>query len=410
MTTAAILLAGLTAYRAGGQPLVERLYAQEGMSFFIVPDQIRERATAVDCYVWGNQFLVGLLAATIGIGIARFVIQRETNGNARRALANRVLNWGFPCVVAATVFVVFQQSCAEAPWYRFDDAMTFRVDPPFRHRVLFVLIARAFQQVLPALSDRQALLASQVLAVFLAIFALQGWCKRVAPARLSYVGLALAGMMLAPTFQYYTSYDFGLVFFYSLCLTLLSQRRYVAYVAAATIGTLNHELIVFMMVLSFGIAHSQGQTWRWAIGFVLIQLALYAAVRGVLFWLMPVDLAWLPGKIWINVDRLVHFEYLRRTVVLMSWFAMAIALGARWAPAQVRWMILLLPMLFAMTLLVGQINEARQFVAFIPIATVLLLARFKDGMIDEGAVEGSLVGSQRLAALVVADVDGRLGE
>ena len=31
-----------------------------------------------------------------------------------------------------------------------------------------------------------------------------------------------------------------------------------------------------------------------------------------------------------------------------------------------------------MTLLVGQINEARQFVAFIPVATVLILAAFHD--------------------------------
>jgi hypothetical protein len=393
IAAAVFFLACLVAYRTWGRQLVERLYAQQAMSFFIVPDNIRERATANDCYVWGGQFLAGVLAATIAISCVHFLLDRKTSGNTRRAIAKRVLTWGFPCVAAATVFVVFQQSCREAPWYRMDDALAFRVEPPFRHRVLFIFIARAIQYAIPTLSDRQAFLGSQLLAVFLAIGALQAWCKRVVPTQLCYFGPALAGMMLAPTFQYYTSYDFGLVFFYSLCLTLLSQGRYVAYAAAAIIGTLNHELIVFMMVLSLGIARSQGQTWRWAIGFLLIQLALYAAVRNLLFWLMPVDLAWLPGKIWINVDRLVHFEYLRRTAVLMSWFALAIALGSRSAPAEVRWMILLLPMLIGMTLLVGQVNEARQFVAFIPVATVLLLARFKDGTADEGAVEGSLLGS-----------------
>ena len=133
--------------------------------------------------------------------------------------------------------------------------------------------------------------------------------------------------MLGPTFQYYTSYDFGIVFFYALCFTLLSSRSYMAYVVAAAVGTLNHELIVFLMVLSGVIALAQGRNWIWSVSFVLLQLALYTAIRSALFWWMPVELAWLPGKVWINIDRLVHVQYLWRTAVLFAWFAIAISLA-----------------------------------------------------------------------------------
>ncbi len=372
--TAACLLA----YRFWGRTLVQRLYDQEGLSFFVVPEQIRSCATADDCYEWGAQFLLMLVVAMIAVGLAWIALRFDEARRLSRALRTIALAWGFPCLVAATLFVVFQHACVEGPWYRIDDAMAFRVEPPFRHRVLFILVAQAIEYAAPVLTERQAFFLSQLLAAVLAVFATQAWCRRASNVRMSYFGLALTAVMLGPTFQYYTSYDFGIVFFYSLCLTLLSSRRYSTYVVAAAVGTLNHELIVFLMVLSGGIALAQGRTWIWSVGFVLLQLALYAAIRSVLFWWMPVELAWLPGKVWVNVDRLVHVQYLLRTIVLFAWFSIAIALGARRATLETRCAILLLPLLLGMTLLVGQINEARQFVAFIPVATVLLLAAIRD--------------------------------
>jgi hypothetical protein len=377
---AAVVVAGaLLAYRLWGRSLVQRLYDQDGISFLIVPDQIRSRATADECYEWGGEFLVGLVIALIAIALVCGVLRLDANGRFTHALKTKTLTWGFPCLVAATLFVVFQQACVEGPWYRIDEAMAFRVEPPFRHRVLFILVARAIEYATPGLSERQAFFASQLLAAGLAVFATQAWCRRTTSTPLFYFfGLALTALMLAPTFQYYTSYDFGIVFFYAFCLTLLSAKRYMLYVVAAAIGTLNHELIVFLIVLSGVITRAQGKTWTWSICLVLIQLVLYTAIRSALFWLMPVELAWLPGKVWVNIDRLVHVQYLVRTAVLLSWFGIAIALGARSAAVEVRCAILLLPMLIGMTLLVGQINEARQFVAFVPVATVLILACFRD--------------------------------
>jgi hypothetical protein len=368
----------LLAYRIWGRNLVQRLYDQDGISFFVVPDQIRSRATADDCYEWGAQFLLGLVVAMLAAGLAWIALRFDEGQRLLRALRPIAMAWGYPCVVAATLFVVFQQACVEGPWYRIDDAMAFRVEPPFRHRVLFILVAKAIEYAAPVLTERQAFFASQFLAASLAVFATQAWCRRTSNVRMTYFGLALSAVMFGPTFQYYTSYDFGIVFFYALCLTLLSSRSYLAYAMAAAVGTLNHELIVFLMVLSGGIALAQGKSWSWSIGFVLFQLALYAAIRSILFWWMPVELAWLPGKVWINIDRLVHVQYLWRTAVLFAWFAIAIAFGARRVSVEIRCAILLLPLLLGMTLFVGQINEARQFVAFIPVATVLILAALRD--------------------------------
>jgi hypothetical protein len=254
---------------------------------------------------------------------------------------------------------------------------------------LFILVAKAIAYAAPMLTDRQAFFASQFLAAALAVFATQSLCRRTSDPRLTYFGLALTALMLGPTFQYYTSYDFGIVFFYALCLTLLFSRNYSAYAVAAAVGTLNHELIMFLMLLSGGIALAQGRSWIWSLGFVLLQLALYSAIRSALFWWMPVELAWLPGKVWVNIDRLVHVQYLLRTAVLFSWFALAIALGARRATVEVRCAILLLPLLLGMTLLVGQINEARQFVAFIPVATVLFMGAFADQSVGPGAPQAA---------------------
>ena len=57
----------------------------------------------------------------------------------------------------------------------------------------------------------------------------------------------------------------------------------------------------------------------------------------------------------------------------MLWFLAAGCLGFRRAPQDLRRATILLPLLLGSTVLVGQINEARQFVAFIPIAIGLIL-------------------------------------
>jgi hypothetical protein len=60
------------------------------------------------------------------------------------------------------------------------------------------------------------------------------------------------------------------------------------------------------------------------------------------------------------------------TVLLFVWFATAL-FGLPYAPRLLRRAVAVLPMLIGLTVLVGQLNEARQFVAFAPVALALLV-------------------------------------
>jgi hypothetical protein len=367
---------GWLAYRQGGRAAVDALYEQRGISLLVVPDAVRSRATADDCYRFGGWFLAGASAVIVASAIATHGLSRDAAAPVRSALPRLAIVWGVPLATAAALFVTYQHSCYEGDFYRIEDAMRLRVEPPFRHRVLFVGAAWAVKALVPDVSYRQTFLLTQAAAAALAVWATQAWCRRVVPTRACVFAGPLLGMMLVPTFQYYTFYDFGIVFFYALGLLLLHDRRYLAFVLLAALGTLNHESMLFLMLLSGVLARSQGASWRYAIGFVAVQLAVYAAVRGLLFWSMPVDIAWMPGKIWLNLERLSRLDNLHRTAALMLWFVLAIVAGAPAASPQLRWTIVLLPVLWGMTLLVGQINEARQFVAFVPVATALLLVGY----------------------------------
>jgi hypothetical protein len=56
---------------------------------------------------------------------------------------------------------------------------------------------------------------------------------------------------------------------------------------------------------------------------------------------------------------------------MLVWFGMAL-LGMSFAPPFLRKAVAILPMLIGIALLVGQINEARLFLAFVPVALPLL--------------------------------------
>ena len=114
--TTASAAACLLAYRLWGRSLVQRLYDQDGISFFVVPDQIRSRATADECYEWGAQFLLGLVVAMTTVGLAWIALRFDEGRRLSSTLRPMAMAWGFPCLVDATLFVVFQQACVEGPW------------------------------------------------------------------------------------------------------------------------------------------------------------------------------------------------------------------------------------------------------------------------------------------------------
>ena len=99
----------------------------------------------------------------------------------------------------------------EGSWYVLDRVMTFTEDPPFQHRILFVLLANLFRFVVPGLVVKHAFVLSQAVALGLTIWLAHEWGKRFVGAHLQFLAPVLLSLMLIPTFNYYTFYDVGVV-------------------------------------------------------------------------------------------------------------------------------------------------------------------------------------------------------
>jgi len=180
---------------------------------------------------------------------------------------------------------------------------------------------------------------------------------------------------LAPTFTYFTFFDIGIVFFYAAGLTMLLQGRRAYYLILISLGVLNHENILLLIIVSAVICYGEK---RW-LAFVALQLSLYLAIRAALFHLIPVPRAWQHGYVWVNIDLfLFKPAALVSTVLLFLWFVFALFIARASAPVALRRCTILLPLLLGIAILVGRLNEARLFDAFLPIAVVLILRGFGD--------------------------------
>ena len=139
-----------------------------------------------------------------------------------------------------TCFLILYQAGSERPWYRIQDIMALTGDPPFQHRMLFVWIAQAVQAVLPSATYLKCFYISQILAILLSFYFIRKWAELFAPRKLAFAAQPLLAVMLMQTITYYTFYDIAIVFFYTICLTTLFQRRFFPYLVFFGLGTLNH--------------------------------------------------------------------------------------------------------------------------------------------------------------------------
>ena len=262
---------------------------------------------------------------------------------------------------------------AEHDWYVLEQIMTFTGDPPYQHRILFVVPAQILRKVMPSVSYLQSFLWSQAAAIVLALWAVKRFARLFIREDLAFVAQFLLVAMWAPTLDYFTFYDIGIVFVYSFCLYHLLRREFVPYLLMFALGTFNHELTLFLVVASAFVLFGRMDMRKLA-EFLLLQLVLYALVRGSLFHFLPVDRAWASGRVLFNLDlfsKRPRFLFMS-IAPLIFWYALALP-GLRPARPDLRRCLIVLPCLLAMTLLVGQLNESRQFDAFIPIAVALIL-------------------------------------
>lgn len=244
----------------------------------------------------------------------------------------------------------------------------------FGHRLLFVGVAALAKLVMPGLTYLQAFYVSQLVACAFTFAALSWWIWRLLGHHYVAAAALLLTVMLAPALTYYNFYDVAIVGFYALCLGLLWQERLTLYFVVFALGLWNHE----NMLLLAGVAGLWLLSRRHiapAIAVGSIHVVLYALYRVAVRIAIPHD-ALFDSRVSANL----HF--------LASWGALGIAisaatlalpligaaLGYKSSPRFVRVAaIALFAGLAVVTTLFGQYNEARQWVAFYPLAIPMVL-------------------------------------
>lgn len=260
----------------------------------------------------------------------------------------------------------------EGPWYPISVIMkTPSAVPIFGHRLLFAWIAKGSQKFL-SLSDLRSFYVSQGLAVLLAVYALGKWSALHIGKALSWMGQAIGVVLISTAFDYYNFYDIGTVFFTTCGLMAIYTRKYWWLVPVVIIGTLNYEGLVLLIPLAAALAYDIDAPRKWIppvaaslIGYTAVRLGLQAAIP----FSHHVD--W---RIWANMTKpfLLHTDMAYCLLALAGWYVIAL-MSISYCGRRLKRLILYFPLLFAVTFLFGQFQEARQFDAFIPVLVALIL-------------------------------------
>ena len=274
-------------------------------------------------------------------------------------------------------FRVLKDYGYEGPWMPLQSIMSFDSPPPFGHRVLFVLLADAFQAVFPSFGYLKCFFLSQLVAIVLAFEAIRRWGALFVGAELSILAQFLLAVILIPTLHYYDFYDFGVVFFFTACLHCLFMNRFIPYLCLLTLGTFNHEITLLLVPVFVAIHFPESLRRPRIWGQTALQLAAWGGVRALLFWLLPSDVSPLV-RIQTNLQMLAHPTpgLLLRYVAPAIWMGIAL-FGYRRAPPRLKRTLLLLPLLVVTTFVYGQFNEVRQFDPLIPVIVALILCCFQ---------------------------------
>jgi hypothetical protein len=269
----------------------------------------------------------------------------------------------------------------EGAWLKLGDAMEFRSAPPFNHRVLFVLLARAFHRLAPALHVPACYFLTQIVAAAAAFLVIEPWARRFVGARHAEWSRPLLLLLLIPTFTYWTFYDLGIVFFHTAALLALVRRRHGLFLLVFAAGTLNHENTLLLAPVALVLRRRSGMPWSTALARAAVELALYVAIRAALFQLLPASSAWQTGKLSYNLGLVTaHPQALAKTTVwLVGWGAIVLSARRRLAPDLVVAGTILLAGIVATAIVFGQLNELRLFDAFLPVAVAGVLSAMAPG-------------------------------
>jgi hypothetical protein len=389
LVTSCLILVALIAWASSGgtDDFVNKALAGDLPQILNVPQRpflLQERYSALDYLRFahiGVMLLGGLLVSVAAVSLVWLSVP-PVNLQMFAYRFRLIERFGssvlYVALFLSSVFI-FRQLVHEGSFYTISNAIYFKVSPPFLHRVLFPSVARLLVEF-ASVNPYNAFKLTQA-AVLLALFPIiQRWCRGFAAPG----AVILAPILLLPFFfamaDYYTFYDLAIILFYTMGLTLLWEKRTLPYLFLVPIATLNHENFL-LLILASGLLHNPfrpGSVFDWR--FVVLQLVLYILTRVLLFTLLPVPNLSHMGNIWLNFHFLsetaAYPMLLWKTLLLFAWFGVS-ALGLVGAPSFLRKATVLLPLLIGVTFVFGQLNEARQFAAFVPVAVALIMSLTK---------------------------------
>jgi hypothetical protein len=361
-----LFLAGFFALWRGPMPF-EALLAAIGRTNRWEPARVLASAPASlrKYYALSLAVALGLAGLTIVAAYVWARLGRKAQQSVWQATAT------LACSCAICLFYVKMQY--EGQWAPVDRLMTAPgTSVPYGHRLLFVWLANAFRWGIPALSPLACYYASQMVATLLAVYAVGRWSALHVGESLSWLGQALAVILISTCFSYRDFYDIGIVFFFTCGLLAIYRRKYAWFVLLVAAGTLNHENALLLIPTAAFLIYDKEPRRVWLAviaaslaGHVLVRVALQAAI----------PFAWVPPSgIWTNMVKLFVIPQMRDPVLaLVGWYALGL-LGLSGCDPRLRRLVLLFPQVFAVTFLFGQFHEPRQFAAFVPVLVAILLS------------------------------------
>lgn len=295
------------------------------------------------------------------------------------AIAMRWINALTLIACAYSVFFAFYRGY-EGSWLPINDIM-IRPDtvPVFGHRLLFIGIAWLFKLAVPAFNYHQAFFASQIVAVFWTFLAFSLWAREFIPAELLWIGNLLLTAMLVPSLDYYNSYDIAIVGFYAICFRFLLRQQFPALILCYAIGLTNHENLLLIAPIA-GILLWRMESKRAAVVIVILQLLIYGAYRIGVMHFLPADHAF-DMRLWENLHPFHTYPIVAiirsSTALLLPILGSIIAFRYSDSILKISAM-LLFGELCVVTLLFGQFNEPRQFIAYFAIAAPMILCMLRE--------------------------------
>jgi|GEM_PF-3440585 len=368
-------------YAFFGHQLINEMYSGNSVSLFNISEGLSGQYAVDEFYGMAEQVLIILSSLlmvfiifvsfkTSLINLFAKLFRNQTEDGIRRKVFSLLIllgcSWAF--------YYIFLKYGYEGNWYVIKDVMTFSESPPFQHRILFVLLAQLTKTALPFISYKTSYFISQIVSIVLTFYIIKKWAGLFIAKELTFIAQILLAAILIPTVTYYTFYDVGVVFFYTVCLYFLYKQQFLKYLFWFAIGTLNHEITLFLILIyaaiNFDGCIKKSRVW----GNILLQVITYFAVRGILFYFIPVTNFWQPNKVWRNIEMILNdpFDLFIRDFGVVCWFLIAL-LGIKYAPQILKRSLILLLPLIGMVLLVGQIHESRIFNSLIPIKIALIL-------------------------------------